>query len=51
MESVFCLMCQNEDTAECGAGSDALHSAGRSSDRPEHCLHLNVNVTYNFVHF
>ena len=33
----------NEETAECGAGSAAPHSAGRSSGRPEHCLHLNVN--------
>ena len=33
----------NEGTAECGADSAALHSAGRSSGRPEHCLHLNVN--------
>ena len=36
---VFCLMSQkNEEAAECGAGSAALHSAGGSSDRPEHCL-------------
>ena len=34
--SIFCLMSQNnEETAECGAGSAALHWAGRSWGRPE----------------
>ena len=38
--AIFCIMSQhNEETAECAA----LHSAGRSSGIPEHCLHLNVN--------
>ena len=33
----------NEETAECGAGSEACHLAGRNSGRAEHCLHVNVN--------
>ena len=33
----------NYRITETQAGSAALHSAGRSSGRPEHCLHLNVN--------